>query len=247
MELFGIGLIVPSSNTTMEPDFHRHLGAEAVISTTRIFLEQVTRDAELRMIQEDLPHALQIMKSVGPEVVVFGCTSAGSLGGIKHDAEIGDLIKTTTGATGVTVVASILEELRRIAPRAVSVFTPYEEELTRSVAGCIAEGGYRVIQAEGMQLRKNRDIGSVPPAEIVSFVKSRIIGKNPDCVLLSCTNWRAMEAMEPLQAEFGLPFITSNQACVAQVLRIMKPSDISISENRKAPEVRHRRKPEPRP
>lgn len=229
MEPFGIGLIVPSSNTTMEPDFHRHVGSAAVISTTRIFLEHVTRDAELKMIHEDLPHALRIIKSAAPRVIVFGCTSAGSLGGIKHDAEIGDLIENETGAKGITVVFSILEELRRIAPRAVSVFTPYEEELTRSVAGCLAESGYRVIQAEGMQLRKNRDIGGVPPGEIVSFVKSCMIGKNPDCILLSCTNWQAMDAIEPLQTEFGLPVITSNQACVAAVRRMMKASDVQRS------------------
>ena len=226
MEPFGIGLIVPSSNTTMEPDFHRHAGTAAVISTTRIFLEHVTRDAELKMIREDLPHALQIMKSAAPRVIVFGCTSAGSLGGIKHDTEIGNMIEKETGAKGVTVVVSILEELRRVAPRAVSVFTPYEEELTRSVAGCLGEGGYRVIQSAGMQLRKNRDIGRVTPGEIVAFVKSRMTGDLPDCILLSCTNWRAMEAIELLQAEFGLPVITSNQACVAAVQRVIKASDV---------------------
>jgi maleate cis-trans isomerase len=31
-----VGLIVPSSNTVMEPDFHRHLGPECIVSTTRI-------------------------------------------------------------------------------------------------------------------------------------------------------------------------------------------------------------------
>lgn len=235
MERFGIGLIVPSSNTTMEPDFHRQLGATAVISTTRIFLEQVTRDAELRMIQEDLPHALQIMKSAGPRVTVFGCTSAGSLGGTKHDAEIGNLIEQVTGAKGVTVVASILDELRRVAPRSVAVFTPYEEELTRSVAGCVAEGGFRVIQTAGMLLRKNRDIGRVMPQEISAFVKSRLIGK-PDCLLLSCTNWRALEAIDFLQAEVGLPVITSNQACVAAVQRIIKTS----GDRRPSPGVEQR-------
>jgi maleate cis-trans isomerase len=49
-----IGSIVPSSNTVMEPDFHQHL-AEARVSTTLILLEQVTRDAELRMLEEDVP------------------------------------------------------------------------------------------------------------------------------------------------------------------------------------------------
>src|SRR5271163_3185228 len=38
-----IGLIVPSSNTVMEPDFHQQIGRTAIVSTTRIFLEEVTR------------------------------------------------------------------------------------------------------------------------------------------------------------------------------------------------------------
>ncbi len=228
MNRFGVGLIVPSSNTTMEPDFHRHAGWSAVISTARIFLEDVTREAELKMIREDLPLALRIMNSAAPEAIVFGCTSAGSLGGVEHDSDIRDLIERETGAKGITVVASILQELKRIESRAVSVFTPYLEDLTRSVAGCITSGGFRVLQAEGMQLTKNLDIGKVTPAEIVSFVRSRMHGNHPDCILLSCTNWRAMEAIEPLRAEFGLPVITSNQACIAAVRRIMETSGLQL-------------------
>ena len=54
---FRVGLIVPSSNTVMEPDFHRHFKQTTLVSTTRILLEQVTREAELQMLQEDLPRA----------------------------------------------------------------------------------------------------------------------------------------------------------------------------------------------
>lgn len=52
---FSVGLIVLSSNTVMEPDFHRELGAGSAISTARIYLEQVTRDAEKSMIEDHLP------------------------------------------------------------------------------------------------------------------------------------------------------------------------------------------------
>ena len=72
-----IGLIVPSSNTVMEPDFHRHLGQTAIVSTRRIFLETVTREAETRMLEEDLPKAAELIRTTAPDVVVFGCTSAG--------------------------------------------------------------------------------------------------------------------------------------------------------------------------
>src|SRR5271165_6074454 len=71
-----IGLIVPSSNTVMEPDFHRELAPPGIVSTARIFLEDVTREAELRMLKEDLPHAADSIRTTAPDIVVFGCTSA---------------------------------------------------------------------------------------------------------------------------------------------------------------------------
>ena len=63
-----VGLIVPSSNTVMEPDFHRHLGQIALVSTARIFLTDVTREAEMRMLEEDLPRAVEQLRTTGPEV-----------------------------------------------------------------------------------------------------------------------------------------------------------------------------------
>ena len=68
-----IGLIVPSSNTVMEPDFHQQIGRTAIVSTTRIFLEEVTREEELRMLDNDLPKATELIRTTAPDVVIFGC------------------------------------------------------------------------------------------------------------------------------------------------------------------------------
>jgi maleate isomerase len=81
-----IGLIVPSSNTVMEPDFHQQMGRTAIISTTRIFLEEVTREEELRMLHNDLPKATELIRTTAPDVVIFGCTSAGALGTLAHES-----------------------------------------------------------------------------------------------------------------------------------------------------------------
>ena len=85
-----VGLIVPSSNTVMEPDFHQQIGRTAIVSTTRIFLEEVTREEELRMLDNDLPKAAELIRTTAPDLVIFGCTSAGALGTLAHDREIGD-------------------------------------------------------------------------------------------------------------------------------------------------------------
>jgi maleate isomerase len=214
-----VGLIVPSSNTVMEPDFHRHLPG-TVVSTTRMLLEQVTRDAELRMLEENLPRAAQLIKTTAPDIVVFGCTSAGSLDGLAHDDEIGRLLEERTGAQAVTILQAVLKQLKENAPRRVAVFTPYLEDLTRSVTRCVEEAGYAIAGAKGMGFRENLDIGRVAPAKIIRFVESQMEGSTADCIFLSCTNWQAVEAIQPLRKKLGIPVISSNQAAIDALRQI---------------------------
>jgi maleate isomerase len=209
-----IGLIVPSSNTVMEPDFHRHFTQPNIVSTTRIFLERVTREAEAKMLDEDLPVATQLIKTTAPDIVVFGCTSAGSLDGLIHDDGIGKMIAVQTGAKAITALRAAMQQLEAIRPQKIAVLTPYIEDLTASIARCISEGGYSIVKAAGMGITENLEIGSVTPAQITEFVESRMKGIAADCVFLSCTNWRAIEAIEPLQRKLGIPVLTSNQCAI---------------------------------
>jgi maleate isomerase len=212
-----IGLIVPSSNTVMEPDFHQYIGRAGTVSTTRIFLEDVTRDAELRMLEDELPKAVDLIRTTAPDVVVFGCTSAGALGTLAHDDGIGEIIQKGVGVRVVTVLGAVLAKLRTIGPRNVALFTPYTVDLTNCVASSLAEAGYPPVKAVGMCVRANLEIGRVPPSEIIRFVESQIEGLVPDCLFLSCTNWHAIEAIEPLQQKLGIPVVTSNQAAIDEV------------------------------
>ena len=232
---FKVGLIVPSSNTVMEPDFHRELGQDCAISTARIYLEQVTRQAEESMIEDELPKALRLIKTTDPHVVVFGCTSAGSLGGLDSDAGIARRIEQLTAARALTVVGSVVEQLTAIGPRRVAVFTPYEEELTLSVAQCVVDAGYELAKTAGMGIRANRDIGRVTASEIVEFVEAQIEGVDADCIFLSCTNWQAIDAIAPVTARFGLPVISSNQATIDAVrMRMANGANLQTASRRAA-------------
>jgi maleate isomerase len=212
-----VGLIVPSSNTVMEPDCHRYLGKICIISTCRIFLQSVTREAETRMLREDLPRSLRLIKTTAPHVTVFGCTSAGSLGGTSHDAQIARIIEQETGSRALTVVGSVLSRLRRFQACKVAVLTPYQEDLTGSVARCITENGFAVTKTAGMGILENREIGKVAPGEIISFVEANMAGTEADCVFLSCTNWRAIDVVGVLEERLGRRVISSNQAVVEDV------------------------------
>jgi maleate isomerase len=201
----------------MEPDFHRFLGRECVISTTRIFLENVTRQAELSMLRDGLKQAVELIRTTAPDVVVFGCTSAGALGPLADDDAMGEMIAKQSNAKTVTVLRAVLAELRAIAARRVAVFTPYVEDLTGAIASSLDEAGFPPLRAVGMGITSNLEIGRITPAEIVAFVESQIAGCAAECAFLSCTNWRAIEVVEPLQRKLGIPVVSSNQAAIKMV------------------------------
>jgi len=115
------------------------------------------------------------------------------------------------------VLGAVIAQLRTIGARKVALFTPYLEDLTACVASSLAEAGFPPVKAVGMGILANLEIASVTPSEIVSFVESQIEACAPDCVFLSCTNWRAIEAIEPLRQRWGVPVISSNHAAIQMV------------------------------
>ncbi|MYC30160.1 MAG: hypothetical protein F4X65_08740, partial [Chloroflexi bacterium] len=75
-----VGLIVPSTNTVMEPDLYRNLPSGTTVHTSRMLLEgSVTIEAEEMMLDVYLPECARQIGTLQPDVVVFGCTSAGAL------------------------------------------------------------------------------------------------------------------------------------------------------------------------
>jgi maleate isomerase len=214
----------------MEPDLHRYLGDTCTISTCRIFLESVDQEAETRMLREDLSRSLRLIKTTAPDVTVFGCTSAGALGGVAHDVQIAQTIEKETESRALTVVQSVLNQLRLIHPRRVALFTPYQEALTRSVAECIIEGGHELVRTAGMGILENRAIGNVTPGEITDFVDSNMVGIEADCIFLSCTNWQALDAIEQLENRYGIPVITSNQSTI-EGIRMLATGTIGSGTN----------------
>jgi maleate isomerase len=211
-----IGLMIPSSNTVMEADFQRVFGGRATIHTARMFLpDPVTADDELRMLDEFAAPAARDVGSVEPQVVVFGCTSAGALRGAESDARLRDELATAADAPVIGVFDTIGLSLERLGCRRVAVVTPYVDELNDVIVKGMEAQGFDVTIA-GMGLADNIAIGRVEPAEILEFV----VANTPDdaeAVAIPCTNFRSFEVREELQQRLGRPVVTANSSVVEAV------------------------------
>jgi len=209
-----VGVIVPSSNTTVEADFMRALPAGVTIHAARIFLAETTAAAEHRMIRDHVPIAVADLATLRPHVVAFACTSGGAVLGADGEAALIRNIARETGASVVSTNDAVGRAIERQVKKRVAVLTPYVDELNRAIRASLERRGLTVVHIAGLGITDNFSICDVTPDEIVSFAKRELTGLDYELLFVSCTNFRAVEARPMLQRRFGVPVVTSNQATV---------------------------------
>lgn len=207
-----VGLLVPSSNTVMEPDFYHNLPAGWTLHTARMHLEDVTPETEARMLDEYTLPAAGDLATTRPHVVVFGCTSAGALRGNAYDDDLVQRISQVVSAPTVSVIRSARECLKEYHAEKIVVITPYVEKLNIQIKASLENDGLNVLRILGLNILQNTRIAQVPPTEIFDLAERAVRGLKPEALFVSCTNFPAMSVLPELRHHFPFPVITSNQA-----------------------------------
>lgn len=222
-ETLRVGLLVPSSNMTMEMDFHRELPDTFEIATARMHLPETTKEAEIEMIEKWLHRANMDLNTVKPDMTVFGCTSGGALFGQDHDRKIMRQIEQETNSEAISILSALSEEFALLNAKKLVVITPYVQNLTDAVGKSLMEDGFEVLSISGMGITDNLEIGRQGAEQIAGFVRgnvSRETLSDADCLFLSCTNLPAVSALPELCAEFpGTQIMTSNLSVINVVRR----------------------------
>lgn len=213
-----VGLLVPSSNTVMEVDFYRRLPVDATLHTGRMHLDSATPEDESLMLDKYTLPTARDLATARPAVVVFGCTSAGALRGSDYDRELCRRIAEATRAEVVSVIASVRRAIGMRDAAEIGVVTPYVDALNEKIRASLEEDGVHVAAIDGLGITENFRIAQVAPEEIAGFALERLRDVQVDLVFVSCTNFRAMEAIPLIEQRLGTPVVTSNQAALEATL-----------------------------
>ena len=213
-----LGLLVPSTNTVMEPDFYRRLPAGWSLHTARMLLDAVTPEAEARMLDEYALPAAHSLAGLRPDVVVFGCTSAGALRGNAFEAELVRRLSAQCGAPVVSVAQAVRQQMRELGARRWLVLTPYVDALNGPIRASLEADGLEVAALAGLGISDNTQIAAVPPEVILEGARVLVQKADADALFVSCTNFPAFDLWEALSQVSGLPVVTSNQAALQAAL-----------------------------
>ena len=214
-----IGLMVPSSNTTMEPEFYQHLPEGVSLHTARMNIVQTTYEG-LKAMSKDVERCARLVATAGVNVVCYGCTTGSLLEGKGYDTALVDRIGKIVQAPVVATAPAVVETLRGKGMKRLAIVTPYVKELDEREAAYLEDYGFEVLTIKGLGIVENLDIGKCEPS--VAFrMGLEAIREAPkaDGVFISCTNFRSFGIIQKLSEEIGKPVVSSNQASLWMTLK----------------------------
>ncbi|MFB6170629.1 MAG: maleate cis-trans isomerase [Haloarculaceae archaeon] len=212
-----LGLIVPSSNTTNEPEFQGVLPDGVSLHTARMRLEDATAD-ELETMGDRADRCADLLATADVDVVAYGCTTGSLVKGPGYDEDLESRLGERAGVPVVATAASVKRAFDHLGVDRVAIATPYVDDLNEKEADFLESAGYEVLGIEGLGIEPNTGIGAQHPE--TTYQRARAVDHpEADAVFVSCTNYRTFEAIEPLEADLGKPVVTSNQATLWDALR----------------------------
>jgi maleate isomerase len=212
-----LGLIVPSSNTTNEPEFERHLPEGVSLHTARMFLED-TNAEHLEEMAAEAERSAELLATADVDVVAYGCTTGSLVKGPGYDEEIESRLSEVAGVPAVATAAAIKRAFNTLDIERLAITTPYIQDLNEREEDFLTSAGYEVTDMTGLGIEPNTGIGE-QRQETAYREAHGLDASSADGIFISCTNYRTFEIIESLEADLGTPVVTSNQATLWNALR----------------------------
>jgi maleate isomerase len=218
-----LGMLTPSSNTTLEPvttamiaglpEASAHFGRFRVteIALSDKALGQFD-DSEILRAAELLAHA-----KVG--TIGWNGTSSGWLG-FDADERLCRRITEATGIPACTSVLALNEIFTLTGVKRFGLVTPYLDDVQAAIVRNYARSGFECITERHLRLRDNFSFSEVSADEIRAMVRDAAKAK-PDAITIFCTNLRGAPLVEELEAETGIPIYDSIATVVWKALRLV--------------------------
>lgn len=211
-----LGMLIPSSNTVLEPQTARLLPADGSVTShvARIGVVTIAADDDSLGQFETAPFvaAAGLLRDAAVDLILWNGTAASWLG-FAWDARIVAAVEAHTGIPATTAVMAINGRLAELGARRIGLVTPYVAALEDRIVANYASIGLAVVAAERLDLTQNTDYADVPPSRIGDMVRA-VATARPDAIVIMCTNLAGATVAGPLGTELGIPVIDSVQAAI---------------------------------
>jgi maleate isomerase len=227
-----LGLIVPSSNTTMETELpelfrRRELTAPERFSfhSARMRMTKVTAEALAAMDREGDGCARQLADAEC-DVIAYACLVAIVAAGRGHVAATQRLSAAITSSAQhipvVTSAGALVEAIRSLDVTRVALIAPYPPPLTQLVERYLADLGIHVVDSISLGVADNRQVGRIDPCELVPLAGQLDLRCAEAIVLSACVQMPSLPAIVAVEEQTNLPVLSAATATAHQLLTTLR-------------------------
>lgn len=224
-----LGLLVPFTNTNLEPDMALMCPKDVLLYVARMGgydADEIPDEHQMAGLgNADLAEPLGLLLGAKPDLVIYGCTSATLAHGVAFDRDLAATIAQKSGAQTVTAAGALLHAAKALGVSRLGFASPYVPSLNdRAIAFLNSEGLACVSRADVDGALGNDGQGALTPEDVIALAQ-KADSTEAEAIILSCTDMRAVEAIERIEDILGKPVITSNQAMLYQALQMLGIND----------------------
>lgn len=212
-----IGLLAPSSNTTVEPEFYRALPEGVTLHTARLPIVTVTPESIGKMA-DSLDEQSKLVATADVDVIILGATAPSFLKGLGYDREVSERITKVTGKPATTTSTALLEAMKALNVTRIALGSAYSPQVNDICANFLEANGVKVVSKDGLNVIDNLQIGRLDVQTAYDLGKK---ADHPDAqaIVLACTNWKSMAIIEQLEQALGKPVLSTTQVSIWGALK----------------------------
>ena len=219
-----IGIAVPHSNPTVEPEIRALVPTPIGVYATRLTHTAARVEERLNHYVRHMPEAIRTFGEMSLAAFGFGCTGSSYLAGL----ELEELLTATAAGECripvITTAQAIRRALKSLGCSSIALVSPYPAEL--------AEAGYRYWESAGIRVvgRLRVDPALTDTHRIYELTSDdaltalrKIDRSGADCLLASGTGMPTLRALRALRSELNLPVLSSNLSLAWALTRTAVP------------------------
>ncbi|CAM4173041.1 Maleate isomerase [Mycobacterium basiliense] len=230
MSSYRVGLLVPSSNTTMESEVPAVLrangaatGDQFTFHANRMRMKKVDPQ-QLAAMNADAERATAELADAGVDVMAYACLVAVMAQGTNAHHEIEERLTKMASQAGdaVAVISSagaLVEGLHQLGAKKIAMVAPYMKPLTAQVVDYLEAEGIEVKDAISLEVDDNRAVGRLDPRRLPDIARG-LDTRGVDTVVLSaCVQMPSLAAIPAAEAALDLPVISAATATSWKILQ----------------------------
>ncbi|NWF70459.1 MAG: arylmalonate decarboxylase [Chloroflexi bacterium] len=211
------GIIIPSTNTVVEPDFYRMSVPGVTAHFGRLFIRNQVMDSDAGMqrlldqIRAEMGSTVERLMTCQPDYMVMGMSAETFWGGLEGNRQFIQQIKNLSGLNVATGAEACERALKLFGAKRIGVVTPYQPVGDENVIKFFSEIGFEVVAIKGLRCPTAVAIAHVSEDELRQALLE-VNNAGVDALVQAGTNLSMVRLADEAERWLGKPVIAINAA-----------------------------------